>query len=242
MKQKLLLQFVIFTSLALSFKTSAQNADELVYNQYMAQYSYAAGSFLIDTGTSQANLQKRAFLIWANNLQPDSLKRNFSLSEYNGTLDFLTEQGNTAEKFGSVKNMFPKKIIKSRFERAYYLLSYVTNSSHTIGGLKVYSSPVVYKINAATLGLVWARKINLAFLTPNNLNTEIEYNDIIETRDQNIVLVGKYGLNAKAKESVLATKLRGSTGVLIWRYVYKLRFNVMRLPIPLQKQTMENSP
>jgi hypothetical protein len=221
MKQKLLLHCIIFSSLSLSFKASAQNADELVFNQYLAQYSYVAGSFLIDSGTSQNNSQKRAFLIWANNLQPDSLKRNLSLSEYNGGLDFLTEQGNTTEKLGSVKNMFPKKIIKSRFERAYYLLAYVTNSSHKISGFNVFSSPVVFKINAVTLTPVWVSKINLAVLSPNNLSTVIEYNDMIETSDKNIVLVGKNALSTTAKESVLATKLRGSTGSLMWRYVYK---------------------
>jgi hypothetical protein len=117
--------------------------------------------------------------------------------------------------------MFPKKIIKSRFERAYYLLAYVTNSSHKISGFNVFSSPVVFKINAATLTLVWASKINLAVLSPNNLSTVIEYNDMIETSDKNIVLVGKYALSTTAKESVLATKLRGSTRSLMWQYVYK---------------------
>ena len=76
--------------------------------------------------------------------------------------------------------MFPKKIIKSRFERAYYLLAYVTNSSHKISGFNVFSSPVVFKINAATLTLVWAGKINLAGLSPNNLSTVIEYNDMVK--------------------------------------------------------------
>jgi hypothetical protein len=221
MKAKFLLHFIIFMSMAISFKTSAQNADEIIFNQYMPQYNYVAASFIIDTGVSQANLQRRAFLIWANNLQQDSLKRNFSLSEYDGNLNFLTEQGSVAEKFGTVKNMFPKKIIKSKFERAYYLLAYVTSSRRTISGFKVYSSPVVYKIDANTLMLKWASKMNLAVLNADNVNTVIEYNDIIETRDKNIVLVGKYAGNIQAKESVLSTKLKGSSGALIWKYVYK---------------------
>jgi hypothetical protein len=220
MKKKLLLQFITCASFAVSFKASAQNADEIIFNQYLPQYNYTAGSFVVDTGISQANFQKRAFLIWANNLPQDSLKRYFSLSEYDGNLNFLTEQGNTAEKQGSVKNMFPKKIIKSKFERAYYLLAYVTNSSHKISGFTVYSSPVVFKIDAATLTLKWARKINLS-VTAATANTVIEYNDMIETRDKNIVLVGKYAANTQAKEFILSTKLNGSSGALLWQYTYK---------------------
>ncbi len=220
MKKKFLLQFIICASFAVSFKASAQNADEIIFNQYLPQYNYVAGSFVIDTGISQANFQKRAFLIWANNLQQDSLKRYLSLSEYDGNLNFLTEQGNTAEQLGSVKNMFPKKIIKSKFEAAYYLLAYVTNSSHKIGGFTVYSSPVVFKIDAATLTLKWARKINVS-VNAANANTLIEYNDMIETRDKNIVLVGKFAANTQAKEFILTTKLKGSSGGLLWQYTYK---------------------
>jgi len=221
MKQKLLLHCIIFLSLSLSFKASAQNADEIIFNQYLAQYSYVAGSFLIDSGTSQNNSQKRAFLIWADNLQPDTLRRNLSLSEYDGGINFLTKQGGKTEKGGSAKTMFPKKIIKSKFERAYYLLSYVINSTYKINGLTVYSSPVVYKIDATTLGLIWSRKINLSIVNVDTRNAVIEYNDIIETSDKNIVLVGKYAFNTQTKESVLATKLKGATGALVWQYVYK---------------------
>ncbi len=219
MKKKFLLSFVIFTNLVTCFKLSAQNADEIIFNQYQSPYNYVAGSFVIDTGISRTN-QKRAFLIWANNLQQDSLKRNFSLSEYDPNLNFLTEQGSSTEKFGSVKNMFPKKIIKSKFGHIYYLLSYTTSSNNSVGGFKVYSSPVVYKIDGNTLGIIWVKKINLSAINPNNLNTVIGYNDIIETSDKNVVLVGKYAANTQAQEYVLATKLKGSSGAILWRYRY----------------------
>jgi hypothetical protein len=220
MKKKFLLPLVIITTLALNFNVAAQNADEIVFNQYLSPYNYVGGSFVIDTGVSQANSQKRAFLIWSNNLQPDSVKRYMTLSEYDPNLNFLTEQGNTSEKFGSVKNMFPKKIIRSRFAHVYYVLGYVTSSNHTISGFKVYSSPTVYKIDGNTLGIIWARKINLSFINTNNKNTVIEYNDMIETRDKNIVLVGKYAASTQSKESVFATKI-SSGGALLWRYLYK---------------------
>lgn len=225
MKKTILLQFGMYAILLIASKASAQNADELMYNQYLSQYNYVAGSFVIDTGISQANNQKRAFLIWADNLQPDTLKRFFSLSEYDGNLNFLTEQGNTTQKTGSVKNMFAKKIIKSKFESAYYLLAYVTSSSHTISGFKVNSSPMVFKIKAAGLGIVWAKTINLSAINTNNSGTVIEYNDIIETSDKNLVLVGKYATSAQVKEFVLATKLKGTNGALVWQYIYRTGAN-----------------
>ena len=217
MKAKILLLFFAVTTYA----AIAQNADEIIYNQYLPQYSYPASSFVIDSGTSQVNGAKRAFLIWANNFQKDTLNRNLSLSEYDGALNFLTEQGGTDEKFGSVKNMFPKKIIKSKFERAYYLLAYVINSTHTINGFKTYSSPLIFKINANTLTLVWVKKINMSAINKVTVKTVIEYNDIIETRDKNIVLVGKYASSTSVKEYILATKLKSSTGDLMWRYTYR---------------------
>ena len=199
----------------------AQNADEMIFNQFLPQYNYIASSFVIDTGTSQISISKRAFLIWANNLQKDTLNRNLSLSEYDGSLNFLTEQGGTDEKNGSLKNMFPKKIIKSKFERAYYLLAYVINSTHTINGFKTYSSPLIFKINANTLMPVWVKKISRSTINKVTVKTVIEYNDIIETRDKNIVLVGKYADNTSAKEYILTTKLKSSTGDLMWRFVYR---------------------
>ncbi len=182
-KKLLLLQLIVLISFAASLKLSAQNADEIIFNQYKSQYNYAGAGFVIDTGTSSNNSQKRAFLIWANNQQQDTSKRNLSLSEYDPNLNFLTEQG-VQEKFGSALNMFPKKVIKSKFGRAYYLLSFISNSTLTTAGLKVYSTPAIYKIDAATLSVLWAEKINLAAITSKNVNTVIEYNDIIETSDK----------------------------------------------------------
>jgi hypothetical protein len=221
-KKLLLLQFSILSSLILTLKLSAQNADEIIFNQYKPRFNYAGASFVIDSGTSLAKAQKRAFLIWATNQQQDTLKRNLSLSEYDPNLNFLTEQGSVQEKLGSLLNMFPKKIIKSKFERAYYLLSFISNSNIATSGFKVYSTPAVYKIDATTLNIIWAEKINLAAISATNANTVIEYNDIIETSDKNIVLVGRYADNVKAKESILVTKLKGATGIMIWRHTYKL--------------------
>lgn len=217
MKRTLFL-FVV-TIVITNYHASAQNADEIIFNNYKSPFNYVAASFVIDTGFSQSGAQ-RAFMIWANNLKKDSLQRFFSLSEYDPNLNFLTEHSGSIEKNGSVKNMFPKKIIKSKFAHVYYLLAYTTNSNHTISGINVYSSPVVYKIDGNTLSLLWVSKINLPAITPNNSNTVIEFNDMIETSDKNIVLVGKYATNTQAQEYILAAKIKGSSGAIMWRYRY----------------------
>jgi hypothetical protein len=106
--KRFLLSVVFITAFAPALRVIAQNADEIIFNQYLPQYNYAGASFVIDTGASTTK-QKRAFLIWANDLWPDSVNRYMSLSEYDPDLNFLTEQGNTSEKFGSLKNMFRKR-------------------------------------------------------------------------------------------------------------------------------------
>ncbi len=200
--------------------TIAQNADEIIFNQYAAQNSFAGGSFVIDTGVSLNQNQKRAFLIWAANVKQDTLKRYLTLSEYGVSGQYLTEKGMPNHKKASLKTLFPKKIIKSKFSHAYYLLGYVTNSNHPINSLTTYSLPVVYKINGATLNPVWVSRIHFSPLSPNLVNAVIEYNDIIETNDGNVVLVGKYATSTTAKEYVLSTKLSGAAGNMLWRYYY----------------------
>jgi hypothetical protein len=103
------------------------------------------------------------------------------------------------------------------------VLGYVINSNHKINNLNVYSSPTLYKIDGNTLGLIWSRKINVS-VTANNLNRVIEYNDMVETRDKGVVLVGKYAVNTRSKESVFATKI-SSSGALVWRYLYNTGIN-----------------
>ena len=194
----------------------AQNADQLIFNQYLQSYSFAGGSFIIDTGKTVNAIEKRAFLIWSANVQPDSLKRYLSLSEYGYTGNFINERVMPFHKNASLKTLFPKKIIKSKFSRSYYMLGYNINSSHLLSGLTVYSSPVVYKIDANTLNMIWSRRVQNAVISPNTVNTVIEYNDIIETSDGNVVLAGKYAANTTQKEYVLATKLLGVNGALSW--------------------------
>ena len=204
----------------MSIYVHAQNADEIIYNQYLSNYSYAGGSFVIDTGQGVNTTMKKAFLIWAANVKPDSLERYLSLSEYGSLGNYLNEKVSTPHKNATLRTLFPKKIIKSRYAHVYYLLGYVINSSHLLNNVKVYSSPVVYKIDGNTLNVIWASRIHLAAITANNAGTIIEYNDIIETKDGNIVLAGKYATSTFQKEYVLATKLFGAAGTLSWFHYY----------------------
>src|SRR5439155_15772291 len=119
-----------------------------------------------------------------------------------------SERSTPSHNNATLKNLFAKKMIKSKFSHNYYVLGYITNSNHRINNLKVYSTPVVYKINGNTLTPIWVARLSLSKVTSNNVNTVIEYNDIIETNDSNIVLVGKYAGNTSQKEYVTATKLK----------------------------------
>ncbi len=106
----------------MSIYVHAQNADEIIYNQYLSNYSYAGGSFVIDTGQGVNTTMKKAFLIWAANVKPDSLERYLSLSEYGSLGNYLNEKVSTPHKNATLRTLFPKKIIKSRYAHVYYLL------------------------------------------------------------------------------------------------------------------------
>src|SRR6476620_10630881 len=96
-----MMPFILVVAFTPNF-ASAQNADEIIYNQYSPQYSYAGGSFVVDPDLSQPKDQKRAFLIWANDLRPNSIDRYLGLSEYDSILNFLTQQGYGSETSGSL--------------------------------------------------------------------------------------------------------------------------------------------
>jgi hypothetical protein len=91
---------------------------------------------VIDTGTSTSGVD-RAFLIWASNTKPDSLKRYLSLSEYGTAGQYLNERASIAHKNGILKTLLPKKMIKSKLSHSYYLLGYVINSNHPIPGTAI---------------------------------------------------------------------------------------------------------
>jgi hypothetical protein len=164
----------------LAFTSKAQNADMLYFNSLNAGYDYQAGSFVIDTALP-AYPFRRAMLLWSANTGPNAAtERSLSLDE---TLDDGTTvtQHINPQANALFRNLLPKKILRSRFTKHYYLLAHVINSSHLINNIAVASSAFVLKIDD-NLNLVWSSKIHLNPVTANNAPALLEFNDIIETR------------------------------------------------------------
>src|SRR5690242_13186724 len=86
---------------------TAQNADEIIFNQYQQNYNYIGNSFVIDTGQSLVSTKKRAFLIWASNIDADTANRTLALSEYDNLGNFLSQRGTTAHINASQRTLFP---------------------------------------------------------------------------------------------------------------------------------------
>jgi len=165
-------RFCIAIIICLAGKTlTAQNANEVIYNQNQQSYDYVGGSFVIDSGQSLVQTKKRAFLIWASNINADSANRALSLSEYDSVGDFLSQKGTTAHVNATQGTLFPKKIIKAKNIHVYYLLGYIVNSSHLVNNQRVYSTPVIYKIDGNTLNQIWSTRITVQDVARTNTKT-----------------------------------------------------------------------
>jgi Secretion system C-terminal sorting domain len=201
-----------------AFTTKAQNADMLYFNSLNAGYDYQAGSFVIDTALP-AYPFRRAMLLWAANTGPNAATERFlSLDE---TLDDGTTvtQHINQQTNALFRNLQPKKIIRSRFTKHYYLLAHVINSSHPINNILVASSAFVLKLDD-NLNLVWSSKIHLNPVTVNNAPALLEFNDIIETRDSNLVITGRFARTQTDRQVVQMVKLTRVAGALVWQFHY----------------------
>jgi hypothetical protein len=216
MKKATLLFACLFT---LAFAAKTQNADNLYYNSLSPSFDYQAASFVIDTAKPTYGFQ-RAMLLWATNTGPATTQRSLTLDETiaNGTpvTQHINVQNNTV-----FKGLQPKKIIRSKFSKNYYLLAYVVNSTHLINNIAVTSSAFVLKLDD-NLNLVWSSKIHFNPVTAANAGALIEYNDIIETNDKNIVIVGRYARTQTDRQGLQMAKLDQGTGLNIWWYWYFL--------------------
>src|SRR5882724_9731310 len=112
--------FYIPLLLCLTGAAYSQNADLLYFNQLALNHNYEAASFVIDTALPSSGL-KTAFLLWSNNYSPDSMARCLSLGEFAANGNFISEHANLQKNVVS-QNLLPKKIIKSRLFKGYYLL------------------------------------------------------------------------------------------------------------------------
>ncbi len=202
------------------FTSKAQNADNLYFNSLLSGYDYQAASFVIDTALP-AYPFRRAMLLWSANTGPNAAtERSLTLDE---TLDngatvtqHINQQANAF-----FRNLQPKKIIRSRFTKHYYLLAYVVNSSHLINNIAVTSSAFVIKLDD-NLNLVWSSKIHFNPVTAANAGALIEYNDIIETANANIVIVGRFARTQTDRQALQITRLNQVNGALFWSFHYYL--------------------
>ncbi len=165
----------IFYSLLMVFlyainNAHAQNADQLYFNQLNTSFDYLAASFVVDT-PPPALANKRAFLLWSRNGNPDSTLRCLTLDEFDASGNFISEHANRHLNPLS-ENLVPKKIIKSQSFNGYYLLGYVINSGNLINSLQVYSTPVVIKVDAQ-LNPVWIAKLQSTLIDSLTVNARI---------------------------------------------------------------------
>jgi hypothetical protein len=216
--KKVTLLFVCLV--VLTFVSKAQNADNLYFNSQLSGYDYQAASFVIDTALP-AYAFKRAMLLWSTNTGPNAAtERSLTLDETLDTGVPVTQHTNPQAN-ADFKGLQPKKIIRSRFSKHYYLLAYVVNSSHLINNIAVTSSAFVLKLDD-NLNLVWSSKIHFNPVNVNNATALIEYNDIIETANANVVIVGRYARTQTDRQALQLARLNQATGGIIWAFQYYL--------------------
>ena len=196
----------------------AQNAQQLYFNQLSVDYDYQAASFVVDTPPPTSPL-KRAFLLWSKNYTKDPSTRGLSLDQFDPGGNFLSEQINL-QPGAATEYLLPKKIIKAKLVKGYYLLGYVIKSSKLINGIPVYSTPLVIRLDE-NLNPIWINRIHFATLTTANAQALIEYNDIIEASNGDLVLAGRFSDTPTGQTRVLMTRLNNG-GALLWTYQYFL--------------------
>lgn len=196
----------------------AQNAQQLYFNQLSVDYDYQAASFVVDTPPLNSAV-RRAFLLWSKNFTKDPNTRGLSLDEFDPLGNFISEQINLQPGVPS-EYLLPKKIIKAKLAKGYYLLGYVIKSPNLINGFPVHSTPLIIRLDDR-LNPVWIYKIHFASITTANAQSVIEYNDIIEASNADIVVAGRFSDLPGGQSRVLMTRLN-SAGAVLWTYQYYL--------------------
>jgi len=197
----------------------SQNANELYLNNMAVGCNYQAASFVVDTAAPGAEVQ-RAFLLWSRNVSRGALQRLLSVDEFGPTGDFISEHRSRQDSV-VFSNLLPKRIIRSRFFKGYYMLADVIKPRSL--EKRVYSTAVVIKIDDA-LRLVWAHSIHFAHIDSKNINSLIEYNDMIEADNSDLVLAGRLRyVFSRSPTQVLVTRLREADGSIVWNYEYNCK-------------------
>lgn len=210
---------LFFLACLCMYDAKSQNADNIYFNALSADYDYRAASFEIDTARP-AYAITRGLLLWAANTGQVVNGQKISLDETN---DFGVPFTQRANLQLGIKNEYlePKRIIKSIYGKFYYLLAHVVNSPNPINNVTVRSTAYVLKLDD-NLNLIWSSKIHHSTINTSTAQAMIEYNDVFETSDQNIVLVGRYARDVNAQQAVQITKLNQANGANIWWFWYYL--------------------
>ncbi len=207
--------YLFLAAILLATLTYGQNAQQLYFNQLSTDFDYQARSFVVDTPPTPNGA--RAFLVWSKNFTKDLSLRGLSLDEFDKSGNFLSEQINMQPQ-SPTEAIQPKKIIKAQRVTGYYLLGYVIRSFNTINGFQVYSTPLVIRLDE-NLRPVWIYKIHYTTINSSNAQSLIEYNDIIEASNGDLVLAGRYSDAPGQQSRVLLTRLN-QAGTVLWAYQY----------------------
>jgi hypothetical protein len=197
----------------------SQNADNLYLNAASSGFDYQAASFVIDSALPSYQFT-RGLLLWAANTGTTASRRALSLDEIDSLGTPVAQRLNIQAGL-PYKSLQPKVIIRSQFGKYYYLLAHVISSPNLINGRQVSSSAYVLKLDD-NLNLVWSSKIHFATIDNTTSQALIEYNNLTETRDGNIVLVGRYAAAANRPQALQLAKLNQANGQNIWWFWYYL--------------------
>ncbi|PSL34517.1 T9SS type A sorting domain-containing protein [Chitinophaga ginsengisoli] len=216
--------------------TQAQNADQLYYNTFALQFHYKAASFVVDTPFVASAPQ--AFLLWSANVYQDSTKSSLSLDQFDANGNFLSEHI-VPQPSKLLPSLLPKKIFRMKSGKGYYLLGYVIQSINLINGIPVYSTPVIIRLDQL-LNPVWVQKLHFAAVTTANANALIEYNDLIEATNGDVIIAGRYSPAPAGQQiNILATRLTAA-GAIVWNYQYSTNFTCNANALALTEATDNN--
>ncbi|UPK72867.1 T9SS type A sorting domain-containing protein [Chitinophaga filiformis] len=214
----------------------AQNADQQYYNTFALQFHYKATSFVVDTPF--VSTAPQAFLLWSANVYQDSTKSSLSLDQFDANGNFISEHV-VPQPGKLLPSLLPKKIIRMKSGKGYYLLGYVIQSPNLINGIPVYSTPILIRLDQQ-LNPVWVQKLHFSAVSTANANTLIEYNDLIEAVNGDVIIAGRYSPTPAGQQiNILATRLT-SAGAIVWNYQYSTNFTCNANALALTEATDNN--
>lgn len=214
----------------------AQNADQLYYNNFALQFHYKATSFVVDTPLVASAQQ--AFLLWSANVYQDSTKSSLSLDQFDANGNFISEHV-VPQPGKLLPSLLPKKIFRMKSGKGYYLLGHVIQSINLINGFPVYSTPVLIRLDQQ-LNPIWVQKLHFSAISTANANALIEYNDLIEAINGDVIIAGRYSpASAGQQLNILATRLT-SAGTIVWNYQYSTSFTCNANALALTEATDNN--